>query len=329
MDYMIRNYKGNHMKTYIPKYYKNFKCIAGDCKHSCCIGWEIDIDNETLEFYKNTEGDFGARLKENIAFCEDFAHFILKEDEKCPFLNESGLCDVYINLGKDKLCEICSEHPRFRNFFGEREEVGLGLCCEAAVKLILANDSKFELTEKEDDGAIVCEDEDIEYFLLMRDNIFTILQNREKSLSMRVKEVFSRFDIDFSGVSLFDWIDVFSKLEYMETTLFDMVKRLKETDVSKITLPESFELSYENLLVYFIYRYLSEGLYSGDLKERIVFSVVNVMMIDGFAKLLCKENGKLDFEDFAELVRLYSAEIEYSEDNVLCIMDAINYDLAG
>lgn len=311
------------MKTYIPKYYENFKCIAGDCKHSCCIGWEIDIDNETLEFYKNTEGDFGARLKENIAF-EDSAHFILKEDERCPFLNESGLCDVYINLGEDKLCEICSEHPRFRNFFGEREEIGLGLCCEAAVKLILENNSKFELIEKEDDGATNDEDEDIEYFLSIRDNIFSILQNGEKSLCTRVKEIFSHFDIDFSGVLMTDWVDVFSKLEYMENTLSDMVKRLKETDILKVSLPESFELGYENLLIYFIYRYLSEGLYSGDLKERIVFSVVNVMMIDCLAKLLCMENGKFDSEDLAEIVRLYSAEIEYSEDNVLCIMDAIN-----
>ena len=36
----------------VPNYYKDFLCIADKCRHSCCIGWEIDIDEETLEFYE-------------------------------------------------------------------------------------------------------------------------------------------------------------------------------------------------------------------------------------------------------------------------------------
>ena len=42
------------MKIIVPDYYKDFKCLAGDCKHSCCIGWEVDIDADTLE-YKGTK----------------------------------------------------------------------------------------------------------------------------------------------------------------------------------------------------------------------------------------------------------------------------------
>ena len=29
----------------IPDYYKEFQCIADQCEHSCCIGWEIDVDD--------------------------------------------------------------------------------------------------------------------------------------------------------------------------------------------------------------------------------------------------------------------------------------------
>ena len=54
------------MKIYVPDYYKDFRCLAGDCKHSCCIGWEIDIDEDTLDYYKSVEGEFGERLKNNI-----------------------------------------------------------------------------------------------------------------------------------------------------------------------------------------------------------------------------------------------------------------------
>ena len=39
------------MKYYLPDYYEEFKCIAQKCKHSCCVGWEIDIDDDTLAYY--------------------------------------------------------------------------------------------------------------------------------------------------------------------------------------------------------------------------------------------------------------------------------------
>ena len=32
------------MKIIAPNYYPAFRCIADKCRHSCCIGWEIDID---------------------------------------------------------------------------------------------------------------------------------------------------------------------------------------------------------------------------------------------------------------------------------------------
>lgn len=91
------------MKTFVPDYYNDFKCLAGDCKHSCCIGWEIDIDADTLEYYNSVEGDFGKRLKNNISHNEDTAFFAMDSCGRCPFLNEKGLCDIMLNLGFDKV----------------------------------------------------------------------------------------------------------------------------------------------------------------------------------------------------------------------------------
>ena len=59
------------MKIFAPDYYNKFKCIANRCKHSCCIGWEIDIDDETFEYYEDIDSDFGNRLRENIAKQDD------------------------------------------------------------------------------------------------------------------------------------------------------------------------------------------------------------------------------------------------------------------
>lgn len=40
----------------VPSYYKNFRCIADKCPDNCCRGWEIDIDEDTLDYYKDLKG---------------------------------------------------------------------------------------------------------------------------------------------------------------------------------------------------------------------------------------------------------------------------------
>ena len=55
----------------VPDYYEEFSCIASRCKDSCCAGWEIDIDEESYEYYRTREGAFGDRLRESMYVAED------------------------------------------------------------------------------------------------------------------------------------------------------------------------------------------------------------------------------------------------------------------
>lgn len=32
----------------VPDFYPAFHCIASACRHSCCVGWEVDVDQDTL-----------------------------------------------------------------------------------------------------------------------------------------------------------------------------------------------------------------------------------------------------------------------------------------
>ncbi len=127
--------------TVYPDYYKDFQCIGGACKHNCCIGWEIDVDQEKLSYYQKTAGQLGKRLQEHISL-EPTPHFVLTPEERCPFLNEHNLCDLIIALGEEALCDICREHPRFYNQLSCHTECGLGLCCEQAGRLILSKKEK-------------------------------------------------------------------------------------------------------------------------------------------------------------------------------------------
>ena len=124
-----------------PDFYADFSCRAAACRHSCCKGWEIDVDEAALRRYAAVQGELGQELRRNIYQDDDGAHFLLTEDERCPFLRADGLCRLICDLGEGSLCEICALHPRFFTDVGEHTLCGLGLSCEAACDLLLNSDA--------------------------------------------------------------------------------------------------------------------------------------------------------------------------------------------
>ncbi len=154
------------MNVYVPEYYPSFRCAASACGHTCCAGWEIDIDEESLARYDRLPGAFGERLRRGISR-EGTPHFVLTEDGRCPLLNGDNLCRLILREGEGALCQICRDHPRFRNYFSDRVEMGLGLVCEAAARLILSWPRPLRLIRLEGDGAEAMT-EDEEYLFDLR-----------------------------------------------------------------------------------------------------------------------------------------------------------------
>ncbi len=121
-----------------PTFFGRFRCRAGACAHSCCRGWEIDVDGDSAARYLACPPPFGDRLRQSLACGEEGYSFRLTREEACPFLNREGLCELILTLGEDALCDICREHPRFYGAAGDLEYAGLGLSCEAAAQLLLS-----------------------------------------------------------------------------------------------------------------------------------------------------------------------------------------------
>lgn len=175
------------MRVIVPDYYPEFACIAGQCRHTCCRGWEIDVDEDTCALYASVPGAMGQRLAEAIVDDEDGAHFRLTEDERCPFLNADGLCDLILAYGEGALCQICDDHPRYRSFWPDRTEIGLGLCCEAAARLVLGWEAPVRLIDLEDDGdepEPLTEDDEAR--LALRDRALLHLQDRSVPIDRRL-----------------------------------------------------------------------------------------------------------------------------------------------
>ena len=304
--------KGFYMKLIAPDYYETFTCIADRCKPSCCIGWEIDIDEDTLRDYQSVEGAFGERLREGIEIKDGCACFRLGEGERCPFLNEKGLCDIILTLGEDRLSQICTDHPRFCSFYTDRTEIGLGLCCEEAGRLILSNKEKTKLVVLQDDGEYDALTEEEEALLSVRERIFSVVQDRNRSVSERILALCEEFCIDIPKKSFGEWIDTFLSLEIMDGAWEALLHEARESDFP--TEDEGgFETAWEQILVYLIYRHVSDP--EQDVRKKLFFSVLGVSFIRGLFAYVCKRDGKTDLDSLVELCRLYSSEIEYSEEN--------------
>ena len=91
------------MKILSPSYYPLFSCIAGKCRHSCCIGWEIGIDEESYERFRLIDGGSG-KVLDKIHFSNGTHQFKTDENGRCAFLNKDGLCDLILNYGEAVLC---------------------------------------------------------------------------------------------------------------------------------------------------------------------------------------------------------------------------------
>ncbi len=303
-----------------PDYYNEFKCINKKCKHNCCIGWEIDIDEDTFDFYKSIKGEFGERLRQNIDI-SDTPHFVLGEKERCPFLNKENLCDIIITLGEDNICDICKEHPRFHNELPTRTESGLGLCCEEAARIILGKKEKVKLVFSGDEA----EKEEI---IDLRDKVISVLQNRNKPIDKRITEIYDCFGATKVKIDLKKWVDIFLSLERLDDGWTEILLILKQNiatadfDGFKEYMKKR-ESEYEQLLVYIIYRHFAN---SFDIKEAyqvVAFAELVYRLIFSIGAVLFTLNGDFTFNDQIETVRMFSSEIEYSDENLNIIFEEL------
>ncbi len=131
------------MHTVIPSFYPVFQCRADRCRHSCCKGWEIDIDEDTAEKYRTMTGPLAEEIRSHITEEDGITHFILDTDGNCPMLRKDGLCRLILARGEEDLCDICALHPRFFEDYGEYELWGLGLSCEEVCDLLLSSPLSF------------------------------------------------------------------------------------------------------------------------------------------------------------------------------------------
>lgn len=297
------------MKIVKPIYYKDFKCIAGDCPDSCCQGWEVDADTESLEYYKTLSSELEIKQRiDSVLSKDEFGNtiFALKAKKRCPFLNDDNLCDMHIAIGGEHTPYTCRTFPRFIYDFGGTREIGISFSCPVAADMIYNLNSHLTFEEEINADMPSLNDIDAQVFYTLkkaRKEAFEILFDDSKHLSARLNKLLElgvsvQKELEYyeEGKGSLSFFDAFRNPELINPEWEERVDNYKEQEIKNT-------LYNENIAAYFIYKYFLLAVYDNDVLSKIKMAVIGVLI-------------NTYFGESAWTMHLWSKETEHSQYNM-------------
>jgi len=313
------------MNITMPRYYREFRCIAAACPDSCCKEWAVDVDPKAAAYYRSLPGALGDRLRE-VLIKEDGNTVMSITEGRCPMWRQDGLCRIQAELGHDALCKTCREFPRLRHDYGDFAELGLELSCPEAARLIFADTGETVTETKAGGEAAEYDTELMATLLRSRQEILSYLETATTPLPQKLAVILLhahsvQAEIDGGETAVFD-ADAclndalrFAGKGDMDL-LFAFFRELEIlTERWKKRLSEKTEMGvldgrYLPLVRYFIRRYWLQAIADYDLVCRVKFIIGAVLLIWALGG------------DLISTAQLFSKEIENDSDNVDAVLDS-------
>lgn len=297
--------------------FDSFSCIADRCPDTCCAGWEVDLDEAILQKYAALPSPLGEDVRKRIV-TEDGYTFFRMEEGRCPFLNDKNLCRLILESGEDCLSVTCREHPRFWEEYGDLQETCLAISCPEAARLLFSRPFRLSVTETEEPGA---EDEFLDQELLaslleLREELFA-LALKERPLEDRLSSLAS-LAMTAQGIEpparsrdIPGFLRFLTTLEFTDDRLRTILTETAPAPSAENAFA-ALPMEAENLLLYFLYRYVLRAVWDGLLLEKVLLAVY---MVEAIFLLAAGMSGDLR-ENMVQCAILFSREIEHSPDNL-------------
>lgn len=326
------------MLVRMPDYGEQFQCLAGACPHSCCIGWEVVLDEETVERYGRVPGPLGEKLRAAMQTDEEGDVCFPLRGGRCPFLDGENLCEIHRALGQEATSVTCQEHPRFVEDYGPFREVTFSASCPAANALLLGSTAPLAFVETEDGAPCDEGDEWLSYLLPLRRRMMALLADRTHPVRVRLGQF---LDLAWEAQLLLDedqveellslaenWLPretalpelsgadmgLLGELEVLEPDWREVLRQAETAE-----RPEVLEALLERIGGYFAFRYLLKTVNDGDLLSRAQLCVFCLLAVEQIAAVC----------GLAEALRRFSREIEHSGENLEALLEALRWGEAA
>lgn len=294
-------------------------CFLNDC-NLCDLYTELGEAHlcETCTDFPRFSEVFGDLREKGISLsCPTAAGLILNHDARLSFKEKEADEMVALNdIDYDLYMQLVAARKQIFEILWNRER---DIIWRILAVLIFANDiQKYIFKGKYKKIAKVREKYLDEKYIDKK-----ILKTGKKALKHVDGVVNTR-----SILSLFEEFEVINDIwpqELKEAKATN--EELSNNDSEYAAYFKSRQVQYEQLMVYFIYRYFMKAVYDLDLIAKVKLGVISIIVIRSVEKAQWRKEKALSLEDFIEIAHLYSKEIEHSDENMDGISELCYGDL--
>lgn len=330
-------------------YVNQFHCLAGHCPDTCCKDWQILLDPDAIARYRAMSGALGERVRAALV-TEDGQTRFREQDGKCVLLQPDGLCPIQAAYGAEALCRTCFMHPRFIEEYGQNAELTLSCSCPEAARLLLTHQAPLRIEQTDDGQPVTAPNElDPQLYLALlsaRTAAITLAQDRTRPiadrlalillLARRVQRLLDARQEELVPVltrrflspgyqarslvrlsrlrrrngRFFPCWMVLNNMEHLTHRFAVMLDAAAHLEEPPAAFRPQLSVQYENLLVYFLYRYALKAVADRQYAARIESCVFHLVCL---RELMA---GADDPAALVPIVSLYSKEAEHSESNL-------------
>lgn len=270
-------------------------CILGECSNS--------KDNENRESFNLSESEnrecFELRNSEDMEGNNSEVDSFAEEED-------------YLDEGIDE--EVLSEFLECRNIVFniiERNDLDLGTKAALALEFVKEVQNKIDLGDMDEIPELMEEYRD-ENFINTLIKELESFKGKESLKHKNLCEYLKVYKI-IKHINSNDPLGLEKTLNYFGGNEEFYLRKHKEfNEYYKENL-----YKFKNILVYFIFRYFMKAIFDYDASAKIKLAIISTLMIKELAVVrFIENNNEFTEEDMVEVSRMYSKDIEHSDENI-------------
>lgn len=269
----------------------------------------------TCKQYPRYMEEFGSLREVGISLsCPEAARIILRDSKKVVFeLSEN---DEEVSRYNDINAKLYMELMQCRKIvFNILQDRNIDLNTRAAVVLQFTKEIQDKIDESEiSDIKSIREKYTNESFKKEFINNLVQYGNNENIKYQNMKEYFNVFK-ELKHITPNDPLGLDDAIRYFWQSEEDReIYLAKHKEFNKYYEENTYK--FENILVYFIFRYFMKAVFDYDVLAKVKTAIVSYLMIKELCIVRFTEEGELTNEDMVDISHMYSKDIEHLEENI-------------
>ena len=296
---------------------KGNNCPFLNKEKTCDIYINIGEENlcYTCQQYPRYTEEFGSLREIGISLsCPEAARIMLNNDKKVTFeLSENEeVVSSYNDINAQLFIELLQSRNIVMDMLQDRD---IDLRKRVALALLFVD----EIQEKIDESEI----KEIKYVREKYSDKFFLEELLEK-----LEEYKDNEGIKYDNIQ--EYFNVFRDLKHITPNdplgLNDALRYFWQADEDEelyilkhkqfVEYYEDKIYKFENILVYFVFRYFMKAVFDYDALAKIKTAIISYMMIRELAVVRYIENNEFTDEDMVDIAHTYSKDIEHLEENI-------------